>query len=247
MVNRKIKIGLGAAAVAAVLVAAFFWAPGVRQPAAVMPVTETMATEITTQTQDELATQLETQAAQNTQAEIIVTTAQLVQATTLAAPPAAQPQTAQQTTPPATQAATQQPTQTTTITTRPTKTTVTLSIRCDAVLNNMHLLRSGRNPPIPPDGIILAPTAVAFTEGETVFDLLRRETRARSIHMEFVQNPMFNSAYIRAINNLYEFDFGELSGWMFRVNGQFMGTGASQQQLSPGDVVEWVYVLDFMG
>lgn len=30
---------------------------------------------------------------------------------------------------------------------------------------------------------------------------------------------MYNSAYIEGINNLYEFDCGELSGWMYKVNG----------------------------
>ena len=55
---------------------------------------------------------------------------------------------------------------------------------------------------------------------------------------------MDNSAYIRAINNLYEFDAGELSGWMYKVNDWFPNYGSSRYQLKPGDVVEWVYSCD---
>jgi len=124
--------------------------------------------------------------------------------------------------------------------------TVTLSISAQQAYQNPQLRRPNRNPPMPPGGVILAPTQVIFTPGETVFNLLLRETRARGIHTEHVNNPVFNSAYIRAINNLYEFDFGELSGWVYRVNGVFMGMGVSQTVLQPGDVVELIYTLEMV-
>jgi len=82
---------------------------------------------------------------------------------------------------------------------------------------------------------------VTLAEGDTVFSVLQRETRASNMHMEFSSNPMFNSVYIEGINNLYEFDFGELSGWMYRVNGWFPNYGSSAYTLKAGDVVEWVY------
>ena len=55
---------------------------------------------------------------------------------------------------------------------------------------------------------------------------------------------MYNSAYIEGINNLYEFDCGELSGWMYKVNGWFPNYGCSRYQLKEGDVIEWVYTCD---
>jgi len=62
--------------------------------------------------------------------------------------------------------------------------------------------------------------------------------------MEYTSNPMFNSVYIAGINNLYEFDCGELSGWMYRVNGWFPNYGCSAYTLKQGDVIEWLYTCD---
>ena len=97
---------------------------------------------------------------------------------------------------------------------------------------------------LPEDGIIYAEKTVAFYEGESVFDVLLRETRANKIHMEFESTPMYNSNYIEGIHNLYEFDCGELSGWMYRVNGWFPNYGCSRYQLKDGDKVEWMYTCD---
>ena len=122
--------------------------------------------------------------------------------------------------------------------------TVTLSVRADTILNNMHLLRREKHELVPADGVIFPITIVRAYEGESVFDVLWREMRNAGIHMSFRNTPILNSAYITAINNLYEFDVGNLSGWMYKVNGVFPGFGASQYILSPGDVIEWVYTCD---
>ena len=50
--------------------------------------------------------------------------------------------------------------------------------------------------------------------------------------------------YIEGIHNLYEFDCGDLSGWMYKVNGWFPNYGCSRYQLKQGDVIEWVYTCD---
>ena len=97
---------------------------------------------------------------------------------------------------------------------------------------------------MPEDGWVLQPTEVAFHEGESVFDVLQRTCRQQGIHMEYENTPMYNSAYIEGIHNLYEFDCGELSGWMYKVNGWFPNYGCSRYQLQEGDVVCWVYTCD---
>lgn len=124
------------------------------------------------------------------------------------------------------------------------KLTCTLSIRCDTILNNMGNLKPGKEDLIPADGAILSAVTVEFSEGESVFDVLLRETKRRRIHMEFVMTPGYNSAYIQGINNLYEKDCGADSGWMYKVNGWFPNYGVSRYQLKQGDVVEWVYTCD---
>ena len=93
-------------------------------------------------------------------------------------------------------------------------------------------------------GTIMAPKSVRFKQGETVFDVLLRECKAAGIHMEHVWTPMYQSAYIEGIDNLYEFDRGELSGWMYSVNGWYPNYGCSKYVLKAGDVIRWRYTCD---
>ncbi len=120
----------------------------------------------------------------------------------------------------------------------------TLSVRCDTILQNMEWLDSEKVDIVPKDGIIFAERTVTFYEGESVFTLLLREMQQNKIHMEYENTPLYNSAYIEGIANLYEFDLGELSGWMYKVNGWFPNYGCSRYQLKDGDKVEWVYTCD---
>lgn len=122
--------------------------------------------------------------------------------------------------------------------------TCTLSVRCDTILNNMDLLSKDKWELVPKDGVIYATATVNFYEGESVFNVLQREMKKTKIQMEFKNTPMYNSAYIEGIDNLYEFDVGELSGWLYKVNGWFPNYGCSRYQLKQGDVVEWVYTCD---
>ena len=123
--------------------------------------------------------------------------------------------------------------------------TCTVSISCAAILENLDRLNAEKADLIPADGVLLAPTAVEFTEGESVFNVLKRVCRKNKIHMEFSETPVYQSAYIEGIGNLYEFDCGEGSGWMYRVNGEFPNYGCSRYTLADGDTVEWVYTCDF--
>ena len=117
----------------------------------------------------------------------------------------------------------------------------TLSVRCDTVFNNMSWLNPEKAELLPQNGEIFAEQMVTFYEGESVFNLLVREMKKNKIHLEFENTPIYNSAYIEGINNLYEFDCGELSGWMYRVNGWFPNYGCSRYQLKEGDRVEWIF------
>ena len=122
--------------------------------------------------------------------------------------------------------------------------TCTLSVRCDIILKNIAWLDKEKVDIVPKDGVIFAEKTITFYEGESVFNLLVREMKRNKIHMEFENTPIYNSAYIEGIANLYEFDCGELSGWMYKVNGWFPNYGCSRYQLKAGDKVEWVYTCD---
>ena len=122
--------------------------------------------------------------------------------------------------------------------------TCTFSIECSTILNNLKDLDPDKRELVPSNGVILAPTKVTFYEGESVFDVLQRVCKEKGIHMESSWTPIYNSAYIEGIHNLYEFDCGELSGWMYRVNGWYPNYGCSRYQLVDGEVVEWRYTCD---
>ena len=122
--------------------------------------------------------------------------------------------------------------------------TCTISVRCNTILDNLADLSPEKSELVPADGVIFPPTVVTFYEGESVFNVLLREMKRAKLHMEFVNTPIYNSAYIEGIGNLYEFDCGNLSGWMYSVNGWFPNYGCSRYVLQDGDLVEWLYTCD---
>lgn len=117
----------------------------------------------------------------------------------------------------------------------------TFSISCAAVLYNMDKLDKSKREIIPDDGWILEPVTVTFNEGESVFDVLKQVCKDNKIQLEFSFTPIYNSSYIEGINNLYEFDCGSLSGWMYEVNDWFPNYGCSRYEVKNGDVIEWQY------
>lgn len=121
---------------------------------------------------------------------------------------------------------------------------VELSVKCDTILNNIELLDQNKIEILPKDGVIFSSKKVIAYKGESVFDLLLREMTSAKIHMEFVNTPMYDSAYIEGINNIYEFDAGELSGWMYKVNNIFINYGCSKYKIKENDKIEWVFTCD---
>ena len=45
---------------------------------------------------------------------------------------------------------------------------------------------------------------------------------------------------------LYEFDYGDLSGWQYTVNGVSPSVGIGAYKLKNGDVIEFHYTTNFM-
>lgn len=129
----------------------------------------------------------------------------------------------------------QEPTQT-----KESKTCI-LSIRYTDLLSIPEFSQSPIKETLPLDGWILPPTEVSLMDEDSVFDVLQRETKSRGIHMEYSENPAFQSSYIEGMANLYQFDFGDKSGWIYTVNGEQYNIGSSRFLLSPGDRVEWNY------
>ena len=126
----------------------------------------------------------------------------------------------------------------------PERHVCTLEIRCDTVMDTSKLENQAVAPYVPADGVILATTEFEFTPGESVFDVLLRATRDMGIQMEFRDDALYSGKYIEGINYLYEFDGGPLSGWMYKVNGQFPNYGCAAYTVEDNDTIVWMYTCD---
>ncbi|MEW8994994.1 DUF4430 domain-containing protein [Clostridium sp.] len=124
------------------------------------------------------------------------------------------------------------------------KYTCTISIECGTILNNRNDLNKNKVDFVPSNGWILGSKTVEFTPGETVYDILGRVCKESKIQMEASFTPMYSSYYVEGINQLYEFDCGNLSGWMYRVNGWYPNYGCSKYEVNDGDNIEWKYTCD---
>lgn len=126
-------------------------------------------------------------------------------------------------------------------TTASQKAYVTLSISCSSVLQKLNKLDEDKREVVPVDGWILKPTKVEINDGESVFDVTKRVCIDKKIHFEFAFTPIYNSAYIEGIGNLYEFDCGSGSGWMYKIDDWFPNYGCSRYVLKGGETVKWLY------
>ena len=121
---------------------------------------------------------------------------------------------------------------------KPKNKTVTIAISCKTAVNNGLNKKPGFSH-LPSNGIILQNMKVEFNEGDTVFDILVKVTRKKGIHMEYRGSG--SNTYIEGINNLYEFDGGSNSGWMYSVNGVYPNYGVGAYKVKSSDVIKFNY------
>ena len=121
---------------------------------------------------------------------------------------------------------------------KPKNKTVTIAISCKTAINNGLNEKPGFSH-LPSNGVILQNMKVEFNEGDTVFDILVKITRKKGIHMEYRGSG--SNTYIEGINNLYEFDGGSNSGWMYSVNGVYPNYGVGAYKVKSSDVIKFNY------
>ncbi|MGH0599711.1 DUF4430 domain-containing protein [Bacillus mycoides] len=106
------------------------------------------------------------------------------------------------------------------------------------------------NPPEPPkpqakqvtisvkgnEGYLLGAKKVDVQEGDTVYSVLT------GTGLDVDASGSKGDVYVKGIENLYEKDVNDNSGWKYRVNGAFPNRSAGVVTVKPGDTVEWVYV-----
>lgn len=111
---------------------------------------------------------------------------------------------------------------------------VTITIRCDLV--------AGEADYIPADGILLAPEELPISSGDTVYDVLLRAAQVHKLSIDARGSDSYT--YVAGIGYLYELAFGDLSGWVYRVNGTSPTVGCGAYTVEDGDTIEWLYTCD---
>lgn len=125
--------------------------------------------------------------------------------------------------------------------------TVSITIICETALEAEAVNdKTDFESILPEDGVMLEETSVTIEYGGSVSDVLATVCRDYDIMLDQdVSNSGPHSmAYVRGIGYLYEFDFGDLSGWMYSVNGEYPGVGCGEYILSEGDMIVWAYTCD---
>lgn len=118
--------------------------------------------------------------------------------------------------------------------------TVTMAIRCDVICGLPG------SEAYPADGVIMPLTEFSIAPEESALDLLYDAVRTYTLQVEVdgISGETVETAYVRGIASLYEFDFGDLSGWTYTVNGVRPSVGCGACKLHDGDCVVWEYTVN---
>ena len=90
---------------------------------------------------------------------------------------------------------------------------------------------------------ILDLTMVELKENDTALGILKRLMKERKIPME--TGGSGDLEYVKGIDNIYEFDAGPQSGWVFYVNNEMPSESAGKIKVKDGDMVDWVYITNW--
>ena len=91
---------------------------------------------------------------------------------------------------------------------------------------------------------ILRSTTVYAYKGDTVFDVLKKASKQHGFALK--TKGFGPTVYVSGINGLNEFDYGQESGWMYKVNGTRPLVGCGSYELESNDHIEWYYVTEYV-
>ena len=90
-------------------------------------------------------------------------------------------------------------------------------------------------------GTIINECMINSDEGDSAFDQLKEAVTAEKISMDYTGSEILGTIYIRSIDGLSEFDYGNESGWTYTVNGEYPQVSCSAYEIKSGDRVNWIY------
>lgn len=124
---------------------------------------------------------------------------------------------------------------------------VAVLAECSAALDNMERIDESVNTAdvIPADGVVLEYCEVWLPEGATAFDALTTAARQQRVRVD--GSGTVYGVYVSAIGHIAEFGFGDMSGWLYCVNGEYPEMSCGSYKLSDGDAVEFHYTCGYGG
>lgn len=111
---------------------------------------------------------------------------------------------------------------------------VSLTISCRNALKYANIVD------VPTSGYFLSTTNYTVKNGKSAFDLLSNACKENGISLYYEEK-----SYIKGIGGLNEKDCTPESGWMYRVNGNYINKAAIRYILNDGDKVEFYYVTSY--
>lgn len=88
-------------------------------------------------------------------------------------------------------------------------------------------------------GEIFLETSLLWVDGLSAWDVLEQAAADAGLPLEY--HGVGNMIYVVGIGDLYEFDRGAMSGWLYEVNGRQPNVSSGAYTLQPGDHIRWVY------
>ena len=84
-----------------------------------------------------------------------------------------------------------------------------------------------------------------FTAGEGITALDMLVEMGKIVGFPVVSQGSSFGAYVTGIDNVFQFDQGPESGWIYSINGESPTVGASSYEPVAGDVILWQYITSY--
>ena len=118
--------------------------------------------------------------------------------------------------------------------------TCTVAVDCTTVYERLDEF-SEYEPVVPEGGIVIAEMEVTLPAGSSVYDFLLEAAKQSNIAVSHEGSDALANFYIDGINGLFEFDCGDLSGWMYFVDGESPNKTCGDYIVGDGQKIEFRY------
>ncbi len=118
--------------------------------------------------------------------------------------------------------------------------TCSFTIECTEAINTVS--DNDKKQFLPEDGIIYYNPKLEFYKGQSVFDILADIAKENKIHLEYSGTKSY--PYVEGISNLYEFDYGAYSGWVYTVNEETHPVSSGQTFPKNDDKIVFRYTIN---